>query len=151
MRRRLLRHADHETPIEIGQALGEGPRPRALLHEALRRDRSHGAMHPAIDPLAPAVELILKVDVVGEAPLGQEVRAHEAVRVLEHTLGLAIAGIEDDPADAELPVEAGQLPGRPAATSMEYPLAVEHQLFRQRPQPRKAAHHAPEDVRRLLG
>ena len=58
-----------------------------------------------VDPIAPAVELVLEVGRVGEAPAGLEVAVNEAVVALEGPLGLAVAGVEDDPAQRELAAE----------------------------------------------
>ena len=100
-------------------------------------------MHPAIDAIAPAVELQLEVDRVREAPTGQKVGAHEPVRALEHALGLGVAGVEDDPADPELPAERRECIGRAASgaiapsrshTSFSGSAPI---LLRQRPRPQR--------------
>jgi hypothetical protein len=104
-----------------------------------------------VDAVTPAVELGLEVDRIGEPPAGLEVGAHKPVRTLQHALGLRVPGLQDDPADAELPAEAGQLDGRPAAAGMDRALTVEDQLLRQHPDPAQAAPDTPQDVRRLPG
>ena len=54
-----------------------------------------------VDPIAPIVELRLEVERVGKPPPGFEVAVQEAVVALERPLGLAVTGVEDDPADRE--------------------------------------------------
>jgi hypothetical protein len=102
-----------------------------------------------VDPLAPAVELVLEVERVGNAPPGLEVAVNEAVGALERPLGLAVAGVEDDPAHRELTAEGEQRLGRPPA-GRNRPLAVPDDLARQRAELGKAAAHPPGDVGELL-
>src|SRR4051794_26938796 len=77
-----------------------------------------------VDAVAPAVEPQLEVHRVGEPPAGLEVGAQEAVRALEHALGLRVTDVEDDPADAELTAEAGERIGRAAAAGVDRALTV---------------------------
>jgi hypothetical protein len=100
--------------------------------------------------VAPAIELQLEIQWVGEAPARLEVGAHEPVRALKQPLRVGVARVEDHPADPELPAEGGELTRRAPATG-DRALAVPHELLRQRPNPRQAAPDAPQDVRRLLG
>ena len=86
---------------------------------------------------------------VREPPAGLEVGAHEPVRALQHPLCLRIGGLEDHPADTELPAERRELISRPAAAD-DRALAIPHQLLRQHPDPLQAPAQAPEDVGRLL-
>jgi hypothetical protein len=44
-------------------------------------------VHARVDAIAPAVELVLEVERVGEAPAGLEVAVQEAVAALERALG----------------------------------------------------------------
>jgi hypothetical protein len=108
-------------------------------------------MHARIDPVAPPVELELVVELVGEAPPGLEVRAHEAMRALQRALGLRVARLEDQPADPELATEAREGVGRLPAAGVDRALAVPDQRLGQRPEPAQAAAHAEQQVRRLLG
>ena len=71
-------------------------------------------MHARVDALTPAVELVLKVQSVGEAPAGLEVAVQEAVAALERPFGRSVARVEDDPAERELPQKArNSCVGRP--------------------------------------
>jgi len=73
------------------------------------------------------------------------------VRALEHSFGLRVAWVEDDPADAELPADGGELVGRPAAAGVDRALAVPDELLGQRADPLQRAPQTPQDVGRLLG
>src|SRR5206468_7010023 len=86
----LLRDADHGPAIQSGQPPGQRAHPQPLLDEPLRRDGPDRAMHPLIDPVAPAVELVLKIERVREPAPRHEVGAHEPVRALENPLRLRI-------------------------------------------------------------
>ena len=55
--------------------------------------------------LGPAVELVLEVQVVREGPARLEVLLQIVVLALELPLRLRITGVEDDPADLQLPAE----------------------------------------------
>jgi hypothetical protein len=67
-------------------------------------------VHAPVDVLAPAVELQLEVSRVRELAAWFEVRAHEPMRALEHSLGLRVARVEDDPAELELAAERRERP-----------------------------------------
>jgi trehalase-like protein len=147
---RIARNTHHRSPVRVRQQLLERPHPPPLLDEPFGRDGADGAMHPLVDALAPAVELQLKVQLVGEPPPRLEVGAHEPMRALEQSLGLRVTRVEDHPADAELPAERGERIGRaPAAGDRGLP--VPHELLGQRANPTQATAQAPQDVRRLLG
>src|SRR3954465_8576901 len=102
-------------------------------------------MHPPVHPVTPAVELQLKVQRIREPPARLEVGAHEPMRALQHALGLRITGVEDTPADLELPTEAGDRGGRAAAAGVDRTLAVPHQLLRQRADLQPSAPRRPAD------
>jgi hypothetical protein len=70
-----------------------------------------------VDALAPAVELVLEVELVGEPAAGLEIAVQEAVAALERALGLAVARVEDDPTERELAAEGEEVLGRPALGS----------------------------------
>ena len=70
---RLLRDPNHRPSVGVRQLLGQRSHPHPLLDEPLGRDGADRAMHPLVDPVTPAVELVLEVEVVGEAPCGLEV------------------------------------------------------------------------------
>ena len=74
---------------------------------------------------------------------------NEAVVALEGPLGLAVAGVEDDPAQRELAAEGEERLGRLTARR-DRTLAVPNELCRQRTEPLKAAAHAPGNVGKLL-
>src|SRR5512133_4168912 len=99
-------------------------------------------MHPRVDLLAPRVQLQLVVELVGEAAAGLEVGAHEAMRALQRTLGLRVARLEDQPANAQLPAEAGERVCRLAAAGVDRALAVPDERLGQRAQACQAARHA---------
>jgi hypothetical protein len=69
----LLRDADDEAPVGVRHPLGQGTRPLPLLGQPLGDERTRGAVNARVDALAPAVELVLEVELVGEAPAGLEV------------------------------------------------------------------------------
>ena len=106
-------------------------------------------MHPLIDPVTPAIELVLEIERVREPTPRHEVGAHEPVRSLKDSLRLRISRLQDDPANTELPAERDKLSrsggrdrrSRPLGPTPASPAA---------PDPAKAAAEAREDVRRLL-
>ena len=109
-------------------------------------------MQPDVRALIkPAIQLILEIELVGERPARLKARLHEPLQPLDHALRLAISGIEDPPADRHLPAERGELLGRPPATGVQAPLAIDHQALGQRTEPPHAPPHPPQHVRRLLG
>ena len=61
-----------------------------------RETKAFGVVCAARDA---AVELVLEVKRVGKAPPGLEVAVQEAVAALQGTLGLAVACVEDHPAE----------------------------------------------------
>ena len=107
-------------------------------------------MGAGVGASGPGVELGPVVEVVGEAPGGLEVGAHEAVRALERSLGLGVASVEDDPADPELAAEGGKALGRLPAAAVDRRLAIPDQLLGQAPQPLEAAAHPQAQIRELL-
>ena len=102
-----------------GIAAGSGRITRALFGEPLGDDRARGPVHARVDAIAPAVELVLEVERVREPPAGLEVAVQEAVAALQRALGLAVAGVEDHPAQRELAAEREERArsGGPAARS----------------------------------
>ena len=106
-------------------------------------------MHPLVDPVTPAVELVLEVEVIREPAARHEVRAHEPVRALQDPLRLRIGRLQDHPANPELPAESHEVRRRAAVTG-DRALPIPHQLLRQHPDPAEAAAEAPQDVRHLL-
>src|SRR5207245_10434416 len=97
---------------------------------ALCDDRARGAMQARLDALTPALELVLEVERIGKAPARLEVAVQEAVAALQRPLGLAVAGIEDHPAERELTAEREELSGRLALRG-DRALAVPDELARQ--------------------
>src|SRR5271155_84359 len=108
------------------------------------------AVHARVDALTPAVELVLEVQSVSEAPAGLEVAVQEAVTALERPFGRSVARVEDDPAERELPAEGQELLRRAPARG-DRALAVPDELPRQGAEPLKAAPHSPRDVGEFLG
>src|SRR6266516_4178101 len=108
-----------------------------------------GAVRARVDALAPALELVGEVEVVGKAPPGLEVAVQEAVASLERSLGLAVAGIEDHPAERELPAEGEELLRR-LTLGGDRALAIPDELGGQGAQAGQAAAHAEGDVLKLL-
>src|SRR5437879_2680777 len=109
-----------------------------------------GAVRARVDAIAPALELVLEVQLIGKAPPGLEVAVQEAVASLERALGLAVAGVEDHPAERELPAEGEELL-RGLTLRGDRALAVPDELRRQGAEALQAAAHAEGDVLKLLG
>src|SRR5438270_7695247 len=109
-----------------------------------------GAVRAGVDAIAPALELVLEVQLIGKAPPGHEVAVQEAVASLERPLGLAVAGVEDHPAERELPAEGEELL-RGMTLGGDRALAVPDELGGQGAQASQAAAHAEGDVSELLG
>lgn len=116
-------------------------------------------MDELVDPLAPPIELVLEVEVVGERAACLEVAVDEAVGALERPLGLAVAGVEDDPADRELAAEGGERLGGAPAAGVDRVLAVPDHLLGQgaeagdatvHPQEMSATRSKGRDQRRAL-
>ena len=84
----LLRHASHDPAVKIRQPVRQRPHLGALLQQPLSRDSSDRAMHPLVDPVTPAVELVLEVKMVREPTPRHEVGTHEPVRALKDPLRL---------------------------------------------------------------
>jgi hypothetical protein len=145
----LRRDARYEAAVAVGQARGQRPHQGALLGAALGDDRARGPVHAPVDAIAPVIELMLEVERVREPAAGLEVAVQEAMAALQRALGLAIAGVEDHPAQRELAAERQEVIGR-AAPRRDRALAIPDQLARQRPQPRQAAAHPERDIRELL-
>jgi hypothetical protein len=62
-----------EAAVRLRQRRGQRAHPLALLGEAFGDDRARRAVHACVDALAPAVELVLEVERVGEPAAGLEV------------------------------------------------------------------------------
>jgi len=146
---RLRRHPDDLAAVHIGHRGGQRPHLLLLLDQALGRNHARRAMHPPVGLLAPRVQAVLIVEGVREHPTRLEVRTHEPVRTLQHTLRLRIPRLQDHPPDRQLPAERGKRLRRPAKRP-DRGLPIPHQLLRQRPQPPKIPREAEQDVRRLL-
>jgi len=87
-------------------------------------------VHARVDALTPAVELVLKVQSVGEAPAGLEVAVQKAVAALECPFGRSVARVEDDPAERERATEGEEVLRRVPARG-DRALAVPDELARQ--------------------
>ena len=142
-------HARHEPAVAVGHRRRQAAHQRVLFGEALSDDRARGPVHARVDAITPAVELDLEVERVREPPAGLEVAMQKAVAALQRPLGLAVARVEDHPAQRELPAEREERLGR-AAPRRDRALAIPDQLARQRPEPLQAAAHPERDVRELL-
>src|SRR5665811_2129725 len=70
---------------------------------------------------------------------------------LQGALGLGVAGLEDDPAEAELAAVGGEGLCRAPAAGVDRALAVPDELLGQGAQAGETAAHAPGDVAELLG
>src|SRR5665811_272180 len=70
---------------------------------------------------------------------------------LQGALGLRVAGLEDDPAEAELAAVGGEGLCRAPAAGVDRALAVPDELLGQGAEAGEAAVHAPGDVAELLG
>jgi hypothetical protein len=83
---RLLGHPHHGPPVGVRQPTGQRSHPGPFLDEPFGRDGADRAMHPLINPVAPAIELVLEVEMVREPTPWHEVGAHEPVRALQDPL-----------------------------------------------------------------
>jgi hypothetical protein len=92
----------------------------------------------------------LEVELIGEPPPGLEVAVQEAVVALERAPGLAIPGIEQDPAVGEGAAEGGELLDRAPVPGVDRALPVPHRLLGSAPS-RARQRLIPSDVRELLG
>jgi hypothetical protein len=73
------------------------------------------------------------------------------VAALQRALGLRIGRLEDQPANRQLAVEAGEHVGRASAAGVDRALAIPDQRLRQRAKPAQTAAHPQQHVGRLLG
>jgi hypothetical protein len=115
-------HPDHEPPVEIGTRHGKRPHALPLTLQPVDRPLAQRAVQPNVRALIePAVQLILKVQLVDERPARLEAGLDEPLQTLADALRLAGPGIEDPPADRQLPAEAGELLRRSPATGVQTP------------------------------
>ena len=98
---RLLGDPRHPAAIRLERHLAERPQ-LPLMRQPLGRDTTDRAMHPTVHLLSPAVELLLKVQVVRERPTRLKVRPKEPMLTLQLSFRLSIPSIKDDPADLQL-------------------------------------------------
>ena len=91
-------------------------------------------MHPRIRAIIkPPVELHLVVKLVGEAAPRLKRALHEVLQALNATLRLWVPGLTEEPIDAQLPAERGELHRRSAAGRVKARLAVPNQRLRNAP------------------
>ena len=81
-----------------------------------------------------------------EAASRFEVGAHEAVKALQHALGLGIAGLEDAPVDRQGAAEGEEGLGGATGTGVDRPLAVPDHRLGQGAELGDAAAHPPDQV-----
>src|SRR5215211_1473587 len=144
--------ACREAAVEFGHRARQRAHPLAFGLEPLGGHRADAAVKARVGALRkPAVELVLVVELRDEAAGRLEAALEEVMQALERPLCLAVARIEDDPADPELPAEGGELRRRLTAASVDRALAVPDHPLGQRAELRQAAAHPPEHVGGLLG
>ncbi len=125
----LRMDAGDEAPVGVRHRLRQRAHLRPFELEPLGRDRAQGAVGAGVGAARePVVELELEVDFVGEAAVGLEAALDEIVEALEHALGLAVAGIEDHPAEPELAAEGRELVCRLTPAAVDRPLAIPDRL-----------------------
>jgi hypothetical protein len=81
-------------------------------------------MDAPVRPVAPAVELVLAIELVGEHPAGLEVGAQIAAAVIDQPLGLGVARLEDQVPNPQLAEQARIVLRRTAAAGVQRPLAI---------------------------
>ncbi len=124
---RLRRHPENDPTVEIRPRLGQRPHALALARQPVDRPLAQRAVQPDVRALIkPAIQLILKVKLVAERPPRLKAGLHELLQPLNNALRLTIPGIEDPPADRQLPTERRELLGRAPPTSMQTALPVDH-------------------------
>ena len=120
----VRRHPGAEPAVGVGPPLGQLSERPALLCEAVERPAAQCPLAAGVDLVAPAVELVLAVELVGEHPTGLEVRAQVAPTVLDQPLGLAVARLENQAAHGKLAEQPGIGLGGAASAGVQRALAI---------------------------
>ena len=82
----------HRPPLGgVGHPVGQQRHHCKLVGKAINRPRAQRLVHPRVDPSEPSIELVLEVQLAGEAPARLEVRLRVALQPLDHALGLRIS------------------------------------------------------------
>ena len=101
--------------------------------------------------IEPSIQLILEVDLVGEAPTRLEAGLHVALQALDDPLGLGVGRLAEVPTDPKQSAEGRKRLGGPCRPGVQGPLAIPHERAGQAPQAPQAAGDPPQQVRGRLG